>query len=208
MRNILCFGDSNTWGYVPITGERFSHSIRWTGVLRKYLGTNYWVIEEGLNGRTTVHNEEERPYRSGRDLLPIILESHMPVDLVVLMLGTNDLKSRFHRTPLDISMDVKSICENALEFPSAHESGLQVLLVSPPRLNNMPKEDSALFSGAIEKSSKLADYYASVADSLGISFFDAGKIVKTKTLDGVHWDAAQHEEFGKAISRKILTILE
>ena len=85
---------------------------------------------------------------------------------------------------------------------------MKILLVSPPTLNNMPKEGRALFSGAIEKSSKLADYYAPVADSLGIDFFDAGKIVKTNTLDGVHWNAAQHEEFGKAISRRILTLLE
>ena len=208
MRNILCFGDSNTWGYVPITGERFPHSIRWTGVLREHLGKNYWVIEEGLNGRTTVHNEEERPFRSGREILPAILESHRPLDLAVIMLGTNDLKSRFHSTPQDISIGVKSVCENALDFSKINGFEMQVLLVSPPCLNDMPKEDQALFSGATEKSLELAHCYESVAEALEISFLDAGEIVKTNTLDGVHWDAMQHKDFGKALSDLILTILE
>ena len=208
MKNVLCFGDSNTWGYIPLTGKRFPPRVRWTGVLRNSLGAGYWIIEEGLNGRTTVHNEEERPHRSGRDLLPVILESHMPINLLILMLGTNDLKARFHRTPFEIAMDIKSICESALEFASQNKSKMKILLVCPPSLNNMPKEDAALFSDAMEKSSKLMNHYAPIADSLGIDFFDAGKVVKTNTLDGVHWDAAQHEEFGKALSRRIPTMLE
>ena len=92
MKNILCFGDSNTWGYEPLVARRYPADVRWPGVLQNSLGSDYRVIEEGLNGRTTFINEDERPLRSGSDVLPIILESHRPLNLVVVMLGTNDLK--------------------------------------------------------------------------------------------------------------------
>ncbi|MBO46065.1 MAG: arylesterase [Planctomycetes bacterium] len=207
MKNILCFGDSNTWGYTPITGERYAHHVRWTGVLRNSLGKGYWIVEEGLNGRTTVHNEKERPFRSGLDLFPVILESHAPIDLVVLMLGTNDLKSRFNRTEFEISMDIKSLCKKILGSSSEANDEIKILLVPPPPLNTMPDEDGLEFTDAIQKSLGLANLYQSVSEDLGIHFLDAGKIVKTNTLDGVHWDESQHQDFGEAISRKISSIL-
>ena len=103
LKNILCFGDSNTWGYAPVTGERYPGHVRWTGVLQSCLGDDYFVIEEGLNGRTTVHNEPLRPHRNGASLLPVLLESHSPLDLVIVMLGTNDLKACFRQSALEKS---------------------------------------------------------------------------------------------------------
>ena len=111
MINILCFGDSNTWGYDPETQTRFSKKIRWTGVLQQLLGTNFNVIEEGLNGRTTNVNEKEehdlgyfRAYRSAMDLLSILIETNSPLDLIVVMLGTNDLKTNFNQSPQILSL--------------------------------------------------------------------------------------------------------
>ena len=95
MRRILCFGDSNTWGYDPATGERFDEQTRWTGVLQAALGGDYTVIEEGLNGRTTVWDDPIEGHKNGHEYLVPCLETHRPLDLVVLMLGTNDLKRRF-----------------------------------------------------------------------------------------------------------------
>ena len=97
MKRILCYGDSNTWGYDPATQERFDRATRWTGVLRTTLGDGYEILEEGLNGRTTVWDDPIEGYKNGHTYLVPCLETHRPVDLVVLMLGTNDLKKRFRR---------------------------------------------------------------------------------------------------------------
>ena len=107
MKTVLCFGDSNTWGYSPVDGTRYPLDIRWTGVLQKSLGVDYRIIEEGLNGRTTFINEDERPLRSGSDVLQIILESHRPLDFVIIMLGTNDLKVEFNLSVEEIAQGAK-----------------------------------------------------------------------------------------------------
>ena len=114
MKNILCFGDSNTWGYSPADGTRYPLDIRWTGVLQKSLGADYRIIEEGLNGRTTFINEDERPLRSGSDVLQILLESHRPLDFVIIMLGTNDLKVEFNLSVEEIAQGAKTLCEMVL----------------------------------------------------------------------------------------------
>ena len=129
MKNIFCFGDSNTWGYAPLTKLRFDEKNRWTGVLQQAQGSNYHIIEEGLNGRTSVHNEQDRPFRSGADLLPVLMESHAPIDLVVIMLGTNDLKSKFNSSSLQISKNIKSLCKLAMHCD--YNPKVQILLVSP-----------------------------------------------------------------------------
>ncbi|HBF22844.1 MAG TPA: arylesterase [Planctomycetes bacterium] len=208
MKNILCFGDSNTWGYTPLTGERYSGDVRWTGVLQDVLGDAYRVIEEGLNGRTTLHNEEERPYRSGLDLLPVLIESHAPLDLAVIMLGTNDLKPRFQRNARGIAEDVKTLCQGATRCESFIASAGQILLVSPTHINACPDEYAPDFSGTIEASQAFSEHYQSVAEELGIHFLDAAQIVKTNTLDGVHWDADQHREFGAGIAFAVKRIFD
>lgn len=95
MRSIMCYGDSNTWGYNPATGSRFSRDGRWTGVLRQELSDGYEIIEEGLNGRTTVWNDPIEGYKNGKEQLIPCLETNKPLDMVIIMLGTNDLKVLF-----------------------------------------------------------------------------------------------------------------
>ena len=95
MKTVLCYGDSNTWGYIGGTGERFAPEVRWPGVLQAALGGAYRVIEEGLNGRTTVFDDSIEEGRNGETYLRPCLQTHAPIDLVILMLGTNDLKRRF-----------------------------------------------------------------------------------------------------------------
>jgi lysophospholipase L1-like esterase len=102
IKTVLCYGDSNTWGSDPETGERFAPEVRWPGVLRQALGEGYWVVEEGLNGRTTVRDDPiEGAHKNGRTYLPACLEFHKPIDLVLIMLGTNDLKARFAASASD-----------------------------------------------------------------------------------------------------------
>lgn len=135
MQTVLCYGDSNTWGYNPRTQARYSRSERWPGVLAAELGSGFHVVEEGLNGRTTVWDDPIEGYKNGKEYLIPCLESHKPLDLVIILLGTNDLKTRFSVTASDIAssagvlvkMTLKSETGPALAAP-------QVLLIAPPWL--------------------------------------------------------------------------
>lgn len=205
MKNILCFGDSNTWGYAPKGNLRFDEQTRWTGVLQRALGDTYRTIEEGLNGRTTVHNELNRSYRSGADLLPLLMESHSPIDLVVIMLGTNDLKAKFNSSSLQISNNVKSLCELALDCD--YNPNVQILLISPSHVVKAKKEDNLEFAGAIKKSIELSFHYKNVAKDLNIYFVNAAQIVKTTEDDGIHWTPQQHRKFGLRLAKTIEKIV-
>ena len=207
MKTVLCFGDSNTWGYSPLDGSRYSHDVRWTGVLQNSLGDGFRVIEEGLNGRTNVTNEEGRPVRSGLDVLPILLESHRPLDLVVIMLGTNDLKHDFNLSAEQIADGARQVCRCVIDCEYLVDNPPQILLISPTQVELMTEEEQGLFIGAIEKSRELAEHYQVVAENLGIHFLDASKIVLRTDLDGVHWDADQHKAFGEALSGTIKQII-
>ena len=203
MKTVLCFGDSNTWGYSPLDGSRYSHDVRWTGILQRSLGSDYRVIEEGLNGRTNMTNEEERPIRSGLDVLPVLLESHRPLDLVVIMLGTNDLKHDFDLSPEQIADGARQVCQSIIDCEYLMDNPPQILLISPTHVELMTEEEQDMFIGAIEKSRELARHYQVVAENLGIHFLDASKIVVKTDLDGVHWAADQHKAFGGKLANLI-----
>ena len=207
MKNILCFGDSNTWGYSPQDGTRFSPDVRWTGVLQKSLGNGYHIIEEGLNGRTTFINEEGeggRPLRSGSDVLQVILESHRPLDFVTIMLGTNDLKLEFNLSVEEIALGAKELCETVLNSEYLADNVPQILLISPTHIGStiMPDQEE-FFNQAREKSYQFAEHYQKIANDLNIHFLDASKIVTPSDGEGVHWDAEQHIKFGKYLAETI-----
>ena len=211
MKTILCFGDSNTWGCVPLTGtqplRRYRPSQRWPGVLRRELGDGYWIVEEGLNGRTTVWDDALEPHRNGKDLLLPVLLTHQLVDLVIVMLGTNDLKRRF-------GLDAREIAAGAgmlLDIVGASgcgpgESAPRALLVCPApvgRLDLFAEE----FAGAVERSRDLARQYAAVADARSCPFVDAGAHVRSSDIDGIHLDAPAHERLGVVIAQQVQRML-
>lgn len=211
MINILCFGDSNTWGYDPATQTRFSNNIRWTGVLQNLLGTNFNIIEEGLNGRTTNVNEMEehalgyyRDFRSSMDLISILIETNSPIDLVVVMLGTNDLKNNFNQSSDDISTNMKLVCEAIIN--NDYFNSKTIILVSPTHINESSPNLLDSFIGTAEKSKFLAKLYKKIADDLDLFFMDASQSVKTNQIDGLHWDAMQHSDFANSIYNKIKSI--
>ena len=208
MKNILCFGDSNTWGYSPLDGSRYSHDVRWTGVLQRLLGSDYRVIEEGLNGRTTFISENERPLRSGSDVLPIILESHRPLDLAIIMLGTNDLKLEFNLTVAEIAQGAKTLCEMVLNSEYLADNIPQILLVSPTHIGStvIPDQEE-FFNKARGQSIQFAEHYEKAAVELGVHFLDAAKIVKVSEVDGVHWDADQHVKFGNELASLVRQLI-
>ena len=207
MKSILCYGDSNTWGYNPKTAERVDYDSRWPGVLSSTLGKGYYIIEEGLPGRTTVCDDPVEEVMSGKNyLIPCIL-SHMP-DLVIIMLGTNDLKYRFSLTASDISKGAKLLVNMVLNSNAGPGGNCSphVLLIAPPPVSKLTAF-AEMFMDAKEKSLKMGEYYSTVAQECGCHFLDAGKIVNSSDIDGVHLEQSQHEILGKEVAKKVLEIL-
>jgi len=206
MYEILCFGDSNTWGYVAGKGSRYPRETRWPGVLARELGDGFAVIEEGQNGRTTVWDDPVEGHKNGRAYLVPCLESHAPLDLVVLMLGTNDLKQRFSVPPFDIGWSARSLLE-AIGRSAAGRDGAPpaALLVAPPPLGRL-SEFAEMFAGGFEKSRKLALHYRTAAAAFGADFLDAGTVASVSDVDGVHLDAAGHEALGRAVAARVREI--
>jgi lysophospholipase L1-like esterase len=207
MKTVLCFGDSNTWGAVPVpaSGEnrRFGPEERWPGVLRRELGAAWAVIEEGLPGRTTILEDPvEGARKSGLAYLVPCLESHRPIDLVVLMLGTNDLKSRFAMAPESIAAGIEVLLSLIPQHAVFEERSPQTLLICPPPVKTIGIF-SPMFAGAAAKSARLAPLYRAVAARLGAAFLDAGEIIESSDVDGIHLDAGAHRRLGRAVAAAI-----
>ena len=208
MTTVLCFGDSNTHGSVPMLNRddirRFGPDERWAGVLRKELGAGWTVIEEGLPGRTTLHDDPiEGIHKNGLRYLHACLESHRPIDLMTLMLGTNDLKSRFAVQPLDIAESVGILLDTiARSGAGPNNSAPRVLLMAPPPLAKLTFLGD-MFHGATEKSQRLGAVYRPQAEKYGAAFLDAGTVIRTSDIDGVHFEAGEHAKLGKAVASAI-----
>ncbi len=210
MKTILCFGDSLTWGYDPETGKRISRNKRWPGVLRENLGENYHIIEEGLNGRTTVWDDPfHGGYKNGMKYLIPCLASHRPIDLVILFLGTNDLKMRFSLTASEITHGIRVLTDIILKSESGLlEKAPKLLLISPPAVKNIPDSSRFFeeFEDAQSKSIKLGKYYSEVAEEYGFYFLDASKVVEASDLDGIHLEVEKHVKLGFEITKKVKEI--
>ncbi|MEO0989887.1 MAG: SGNH/GDSL hydrolase family protein [Pseudomonadota bacterium] len=207
-RRVLAYGDSNTHGTVPMADHhdrrRFDKGVRWPGVMASALGTAWDVIEEGHPGRTTVHDDPvEGAHKNGLSFLPVALETHRPLDLVIVMLGTNDLKARFAVEPFDIARS----CDRLVGLVQGSDAGPGhaapgVLLVAP-----FPIEETgtlaAPFKGGASKSRDLAAHMASVAHHRGVGFMDAGQHVSADPLDGIHLSADSHKALGAAVAEAV-----
>lgn len=208
MKTILCYGDSNTWGHEPTLQARLGIHERWPGVLRDTLGPEYHIIEEGLGGRTTVFDDPILPWRNGRDYLYPCLETHQPLDLVIIMLGTNDLKKRFSLSVRDIAQGAGVLVQIAQRSGAGIDGGPpRVLLVCPPPFAPMAGrlyEES--FEGAEERSRRLAADYQRVAEELGCDFFDAGQVIVSSQVDGFHLDASEHMKLGRKMADVVRAI--
>ena len=209
MKSILCFGDSNTWGYNARMKERYSRNERWTGVLRQELGDGYEIIEEGLNGRTTVWEDPIEGHKSGKEYLIPCLESHQPIDLVTIMLGTNDLKKRFSLflSAFDIANSAGVLADIALRSGSGPAGGApKVLLMAPPRVGKMT-EFAEMFEDAEVKSRKFSQHYRQIANDHGCDFLDTSQIVTSSDIDGIHLELSEHQKLGKAVAALVKKIL-
>ncbi|MDF1810982.1 MAG: SGNH/GDSL hydrolase family protein [Verrucomicrobiales bacterium] len=211
-KNILCFGDSNTWGYVPGSDyERFPADVRWPGVMHTCLGPGFHVIEEAQNGRMSVWEDPMEPLVSkcGMDQLPAILESHMPLDLVIIMLGTNDLKNHLNNSAAMIAQGVITLVDYVLSSTAGPEkSPPPVLVICPVPVFDGPCPFGHLFDDAAGRSREMAACYAEMAEDRGVAFLNAGDFAACPDTDCIHIDAAGHADLGKAVAQKIARMKE
>lgn len=206
-RSVLCYGDSNTWGSATVARPdgRYGPDERWPGVLRSALGPEWLVIEEGLGGRTTVSDDPvEGIEKNGRTYLYPCLMSHKPLDVVVIMLGTNDLKARFAKSAWEVAQGAGVLVSIVKGAVAGRNEGVpEILLVAPPPFRKKLPLHADLFAGAYEKSLDLAKHYRAVAELQGVKFLDAGKVMKSSAHDGFHLDPEAHAAMGKAVAKEI-----
>lgn len=193
MKQLLCFGDSNTWGLIPKTTDRYSWGVRWTSVLQEKLNNrDVRVIEEGLCGRTTVYDDAYRKNRNGLESLPEILESSYPVDAAVIMLGTNDCKSCYKSNPFKIAKGL-SLCVDEL---SKYISPEKILIISPVFLGKevwREEYDPEFDSNSVEIAHNLFDEYKKVANEKGTSIISAADYVEPSDVDQEHLTEYGHK---------------
>jgi len=217
MTTVLCYGDSNLRGFVPgsfneKTGLslRFPKNKRWTGILQMKLGDSFNVIEEGINGRTTILDEilPGRPYRNGLTQLPVCLETHYPIDLIIFWLGTNDTKLQYNKTALEITEGMRQL----IKIVKASDKGIdgkapKILLISPQPILNISNLHPEFVGNPIDKSKSLAEHYQQLANEEHCAFLDASQVVVSSQLDGVHIDESQLTFLAEVIADKIGQVL-
>lgn len=207
MNGIVCFGDSNTYGYNPYEqGARYPHTVRWTGLLGQSLGSEYAVIEEGLNGRTTGFSDSIEPYRNGAEyLIPCVL-SHLPFSLFILMLGTNDTKERYHLSAAEIGYSMEELLRRLIGQFSWLSRKPEILLVSPVPLGDALVDDE--FSPAsIAQSKKLPAIYERLAGQYGIHYLSACDCVTGLGCDHIHLSPEGHRQLARALDAEVRSIL-
>lgn len=211
MKTVLCYGDSLTWGSDAESGGRHPYENRWPGVLQKALGEGVIVVAEGLRGRTTAYDEHLADCdRNGARILPTVLYTHAPLDLVIFMLGSNDMKPAVAGTAAASLQGMRRLVEIVKHHAARVEgSGApDVLIVAPPPLvETADPFYAAMLAGGIEQSRMMATMYADLADEFECGFFDAGSVAKASPVDGVHLDAENTRALGKALAPMVRVML-
>ncbi len=213
VKRIICFGDSNTWGYDPQTGSRYDEETRWPMVMQKLLGDDYQIIEEGQNGRTIASEDPwEWGNKKGMDYALPMVESHHPFDLLIIMLGSNDMKAKFHLPAGDIAGGLQNMLMQIRGFMK-YKCGAEpkILVVSPVYLGeNLEESPLAEFvegKVSIEKSKQVAKWFKLVADQFGCAFIDASEFASPSLVDAMHLSAEGHRLLAKALTEKVKEII-
>jgi lysophospholipase L1-like esterase len=205
-KRILCYGDSNTWGFIPGTGNRYAPDIRWTGLLQKALGDGFEIIEEGLNGRTTAFEHPDATGKNGATYLKSCLPSHYPVDLVILMLGTNDLRESLQKTPAQIADGIDELLSIIDNSDYNYGSKPEVIILAPPIVDESADGVKDDHSKAQEKSEQWAEYYNKVAEKNNCEFINTAEFLESSKIDGFHLDKNAQVKLAEMLVRKIKQI--
>lgn len=199
MKKIVCFGDSNTYGYIPGGDGRYGKKERWTGLLNEQLHPHgYSVIEEGLCGRTTIFEDELRPGRRGADQLKLIVQRHQPIHSLIIMLGTNDCKSTYKTTATSIGEGIEVLLRQIREI----DRTIQIVLISPIFLGDdvwMSQFDPEFSMESVQISRQLKQVYEKIAKEYGCVFMAASDYVTPSSVDQEHMDIEGHRVFADRI---------
>lgn len=202
---VLCYGDSNTYGQKPDKQGRFAAHERWTGVLQNILGDDYYIIEEGLSSRTTDLDYSAKAGRNGRTYFEPCLQSHDPLHVVLIMLGTNDVKIEFNRPARDIAHALRGYITDVKSHAlAATERSIRIVLISPAPIRSNEPHFAEFYTGkydehSAEKSVELASEIAQVALEEQVEFVDAGQFVQVGD-DGIHLSLEAHAKLGSALA--------
>ncbi len=206
---IMCYGDSNTWGYMADGTGRFDTNTRWTTVMGSILGEGYSIVEDGVCGRTSLYSDNEWCSVKGEkesSFLSKTMKKHYPFDMMIIMLGTNDLRPELNLSPKAISENVAHLVERVLNF-NYDDGGKppKIILVSPPHIEKgvSTSPDASMFGlgeDSVEKSKEFAEHFKARADELGLYFFDAAPYTKASELDSLHLDEQSHKSLAQAMA--------
>ena len=213
MREILCFGDSNTYGYIPGSGQRYPRDIRWSGRLKGLLGAGYHVVEEGMNGRTTAFEDALQPWRSALGYIVPCIKSHAPLDLIVIMLGTNDAKTRYGVSAEEIGFGMRSLVieiETFFRYNAARAGRCPKLLIISPVPMPSTGGDPEFNESSLQKQAALAGVFRQVADEMGCAFAAAEEWIGPELLgaDQCHFLEQAHTIFAQRVAGVIRELLE
>lgn len=215
-KRIMCFGDSLTWGWTPVAHpgaatSRYDFSHRWPGQLGTLLGPDYDIVEEALNGRTTNIADTAQPTLNGAAYLPTALASHQPLDLVIVMLGSNDTKAQYRRSPVDIAAGAATLLKQIAASAAATGTNYpapEALLIAPPPMHPSPYAWlAAQFADGPAKTGELPQLYEAVAEHVGAHFFDAGAVTNTSGKDGIHLTPGDNARLGSALAPIVMSLL-
>jgi lysophospholipase L1-like esterase len=203
VKTVLCYGDSLTFGMNAEISRRHAHEDQWPSVLEAGLGGGARIVNEGLGGRTTMFDDYSTPAdRNGARVLPTVLSTHMPLDLVIVMLGTNDLKTFVNGSAYAAAQGIKRLIEIVRTFPWGTVGGVlpQMLVVAPPLVVPVRQEPKGpALAPRTDESRLFAEHYRRVAIETGSGFFDAATVARATAFDGVHLDAQNTRAIGSAL---------
>lgn len=204
MKTVMCFGDSISWGQDPATRQRMPYQTRWPGVLQHAMGERVRVIEEALCDRTTIWDDPYVEGRNGKTMLAPLLESHAPVDLLVILLGTNDLQRHFNKSAEEVALGLATLVDLAQRSGCGPDGKApQVLLIAPYRFGTLAPMELLYFAGKEGDAEKLADAVRTVAETCGCHFLDASGVVTASRVDGIHLDPESHRALAVAVQAKV-----
>lgn len=207
-KRILCFGDSNTWGCVPGNDHRLRYSPqeRWTGILQSLLGNDYEIIEEGLNGRTTCLDDPKpgREDKNGLTYLIPCLKSQSPLDIIILSLGTNDMKQRFNQSSQDIGKNILKLIQVIRDINNYEAGDIpKIILLSPPNIDETNPLAAENYIGASNKSKELGAVFQKIASENNLELIDLSQIVNPSSIDGLHLEKEGHLKIAEALKNII-----